>query len=171
MAYIGLCNMIMAPLEGSTYGEGFRLSKAVELNIDPQYEDVSDYNDINDLDPEEEFQYAEVTLTLTDEPAGLIGAAEVEQVEFTDVEPRKSYGLGFLRKLTSGRYQAVWLTKTALKESATSQETKGESVVYGVPEYSGKAYPDGKGVWKRQQNFETRENALQFLMELANMEE
>lgn len=170
MAYLGLCSMIMAPLNGTIYEEGFRIGKAVNISIDPQYEDVSDYNDINDLDPEEEFQYADVKLTLTEEPEGLLGNMDEDLIEYDDIDPRRFYGMGLLRQMTSARYQAIWLTKTTLKESETSQDTKSEDIEYGTPEFTGKAYPDSNGIWKQQKNFDTKENALRYLLERANME-
>ena len=41
---------------------GTRFGKAVKYEISPNYEDVSDYQDINETDPEEEIRSADITL-------------------------------------------------------------------------------------------------------------
>lgn len=170
MAYIGLCNLVLAPIEGNEYGTGFSLPKAVMLDADPQYEDVSDYNDINDLEPEEEFQYAIITIRVTDETTELSGEMDGDFSEQKDIDDRKRYGVGYIRQWTSGRFEAGWLNNVKLREAGMSQETRGESIEYGVPEYTGKAYPDQKGSWKQKQVFRSKEEALLFIHERANME-
>ena len=70
MAYIGIARPVIAVYSEengkAAYSGGIRFGKAIKIEINPQYEDVSDYNDINDTDDEEEFAYADITLD-TDE--------------------------------------------------------------------------------------------------------
>lgn len=66
MAYTGLAHVVGAKYSetenGIQYSNGFRYGSAVRIRIDPKYEDVSEYGDINSEDEEEMFAYASVTL-------------------------------------------------------------------------------------------------------------
>ena len=51
MAYTGLAHVVGAKYSetenGIQYSNGFRYGSAVRIRIDPKYEDVSEYGDIN----------------------------------------------------------------------------------------------------------------------------
>ena len=57
MAYIGLANIVLAKCNennGSvSYSNGMRFGRAIKVSIDPKYEDIGDYGDINDSDTKE----------------------------------------------------------------------------------------------------------------------
>ena len=66
MAYMGLAHIVIAAYREAdgkvSYSGGIRFGKAIKLEIDPQYEDMSDYDDINDTDEEQEISYVDVSL-------------------------------------------------------------------------------------------------------------
>ena len=66
MAYIGIARPVIAAYSEengkAAYSGGIRFGKAIKIEIDPRYEDISDYRDINDTEEDEEFSYADITL-------------------------------------------------------------------------------------------------------------
>ena len=70
MAFIGVASPIIAKYEENngniTYSEGFRFGKAIKVVISPNYEDVSEYGGINDIDEEEEFSDADITMNTSE---------------------------------------------------------------------------------------------------------
>jgi len=169
MAYIGLFNMVMSKMTDGVYTNGFSVGKAVSLSITPEYEANNEYSDINDLEYKQEFLYASVEIKVTDKNSMIIGK-EDDDIVFYDTDETDWYGLGFVRPTSNGRYEAMWLYKVSLVEMEESQDTRGESIEYATPGYSGRAVPDNNGRWKRVARFETKDNAIAFLKEMANMQ-
>ena len=125
MAYIGLAEPIIARYQkDGTYAGGVKMGKAVKVEISPEYEDISEYTDINDTEEEKEFAYADISLgidSLPEEAEMLIFEHEKEngEVIYRDTDRSRYVGVGFrVREKISGsnRYIAIWLHKAKFTE-------------------------------------------------------
>lgn len=181
MAYTGLAHVVGAKYSesqnGIQYSDGFRYGSAVRIRIDPKYEDVSEYSDINSEDEEEMFAYASVTL----ETAEVTQAAE--KVVFGHVTSENGsvsnemdlsgyIGLGArVREKRNGKthYVAVWLYKVRLTEDEQDIETRGNSLKYTTMQATGKAVPAYGGQWRRKEKFNTMQEADSWLEEMAGI--
>lgn len=179
MAYIGIARPVIAAYSEedgkAVYSDGIRFGKAIKIEIDPQYEDISDYRDINDTEEDEEFSYADITLDTDEIPE------EAEPMMFgreTDGVSRERdcsgcVGVGMrTRHVKNGRirYLAIWIHKAKFKEGSSSHETKGDSISYQTPSTSGKAVPDVEGNWRTKKAFETAEEADRWIDTIAGIE-
>ena len=139
MAYTGLAHVVGAKYSetenGIQYSNGFRYGSAVRIRIDPKYEDVSEYGDINSEDEEEMFAYASVTLEtseITQTAEKEVFGLEVSETGSASNETDLSeyIGLGVrVREKRNGKtyYVAVWLYKVRLTEDEQDIETRGEA--------------------------------------------
>lgn len=179
MAYIGIARPVIAVYSEengkAVYSGGIRFGKAIKIEVDPQYEDISDYRDINDTEEDEEFSYADITLDTDEVPE------EAEPMMFgreTDGISRESDCSGYVgvgvrtKHIKNGRirYLAIWIHKAKFKEGSSSHETKGGSVSYQTPSTSGKAVPDVEGKWRTKRTFETAEEADHWIDTIAGIE-
>ena len=142
MAYTGLAHVVGAKYSetenGIQYSNGFRYGSAVRIRIDPKYEDVSEYGDINSEDEEEMFAYASVTLEtseITQTAEKEVFGLEVSETGSASNETDLSeyIGLGVrVREKRNGKtyYVAVWLYKVRLTEDEQDIETRGEALKY-----------------------------------------
>lgn len=178
MAYIGLAEPIIARYQkDGTYAGGVKMGKAVKVEISPEYEDISEYTDINDTEEEKEFAYADISLgidSLPEEAEMLIFEHEKEngEVIYRDTDRSRYVGVGFrVREKISGsnRYIAIWLHKAKFQEEGNSHKTKGDSIEYATPEIKGKVYPDENGRWRTKKTCETVEEADLWLRKKANI--
>lgn len=179
MAYIGIARPVIAAYSEengkAAYSGGIRFGKAIKIEIDPQYEDISDYRDINDTEEDEEFSYADITLDTDEVPE------EAEPMMFgreMDGIARESDCSGYVgvgvrtKHIKNGRirYLAIWIHKAKFKEGSSSHETKGDSISYQTPSTSGKAVPDVEGKWRTKKTFETAEEADRWIDTIAGIE-
>ena len=179
MAYIGITRPVVAPYSEENgkakYSGGIRFGKAVKITIDPQYEGLGDYRDINDTETDDEFSYADITLDTDEVPE------EAEPMMFgreTDGISRESDHAGYVgvgirtRKIKNGRvrYTAIWIHKVKFREGSCSHETKGDSINYQTPSTPGTAEPDVEGKWRTKKTFETAEEADSWIDEIAGIE-
>lgn len=179
MAYIGLARPVIAkyPQGEEGYTKGFRFGKAVKIEISPQYEDISDYGDINDTEDEEIFVYADITLGISaipQEAEGIVFGHENTGSEtiYRDEDISGYVGLGIrTREVIAGavKYTALWLYKVKLKEDGQAHTSKGEAIDYTTPSVKGKAYPDKDGIWKKKKLCNTAEEADSWLNEMAGI--
>lgn len=180
MAYVGLARPVVAkyPQNGGGYTRGFRFGKAIKIEISPEYEDISDYRDINDTEEEETFSYANITLGTSEIPweaesAALGHETSGNEVTYRDTDCPGYVGIGIrTREVVGGatKYIALWIYKAKLKEEAQTHDTKGESIDYATPSISGKVYPDEEGKWKKKKLFDTAKEADSWLDEMAGIE-
>ena len=179
MAYIGVVRPVIAVYSEengkAVYSGGIRFGKAIKVEIDPQYEDISDYSDINDTGEDEEFSYADVTLDtdeIPEEAEPMMFGREMDGI--SRESDRSGYvGVGFrTRRVKNGRvrYLAIWIHKAKFREGSSSHETKGDSISYQTPSTPGKAVPDVEGKWKTKKTFETAEEADLWIDSIAGIE-
>lgn len=182
MAYIGVARPVIAKYkerEGAPeYSEGMKFGKAIKVGVSPNYEDVSDYNDINNTDDEEVFVDADVTLEISEIPQeaetlvmGHTMSGNEVTSKYTD---RANYvGVGFkTREVISGQvtYIAIWIHKVRFSEEGQEHESKGDSVTYATPSVKGKAIPDINGEWRTKKIFESSDEADEWLNTIAGIE-
>lgn len=197
MAYKGLSYPIFAPIlsesaDRITYKAGGFVGRAMEYEMDPTYADTSEYSDMNDLDPAEEFAFADITLntaeTSRDFDVGVLGAergAEASVVnngledsayisdtlKRIDIMKKSMIGLGLLRP---SRYKGTtswvltWLYKVYILGIKDHTETKGKDISYSTPEIKARAIPAGNGNWKKDMTFRSLADAKGYLQEIAD---
>lgn len=157
------------------YTGGGAVGRAVKYTISPQYfEDAREYTDPNDLDPVNEFSFAEVSLKTAevDDPAmqALGHTVGADGFEMSDLDYAAPMGLGLIRtRVRSGTvaYEVDWLYKTILSDSGSETETRGTDINFDAPELSGRALPANDGRWRRAIRFEHRDDALAYLKQLV----
>lgn len=181
MAFIGVASPIIAKYEENngniTYSEGVRFGKAIKVVISPNYEDVSEYGGINDIDEEEEFSDADITMNTseTSEEAELLMFGHIANGDevVSGTEDRANYvGMGIrVAEVVKGKriYVAIWIHKVKFSDGEQEHETKGDSIKYGTPEIKGKAVPDYNGKWRTKKRFWTKEEANEWLQRKAGI--
>ena len=182
MAYVGLARPVVARYseEGGErkYSDGIRYAKAIKILIDPHYEDVSDYNDINDTDEVKEFAYADITLNTSDTPEAaetmMFGHEVSGGTVISRGMDRSGYvGLGArIRVIENGRarYVALWIHKAKFEDGSQEYETKDNSFVYKTPTTEGKAILDITGEWRTKKTFNTAKEADAWIDATAGIE-
>lgn len=182
MAYIGLARPVIAVYHAQndqiSYSGGLRFGKAVRIEISPTYEDVGDYEDINDDDDEQECTGADVTLGISRIPAEAESTVHGHTVSGNEVRSNckdraSPLGIGIrTRESVSGqmKYVAIWLHNVKLKEEGQDHETRGDSITYATPSVKGAARPDVNGDWRTKRTFETKEEADAWLDEKAGIQ-
>lgn len=181
MAYTGLAHVVGAKYSetenGIQYSNGFRYGSAVRIRIDPKYEDVSEYGDINSEDEEEMFAYASVTLEtseITQTAEKEVFGLEVSETGSASNETDLSEYIGLGVRVREKRnrktyYVAVWLYKVRLTEDEQDIETRGEALKYVTMQASGKAVPAYGGQWRKKEIFNTMQEADSWLEEMAGI--
>ena len=127
MAYIGIARPVIAAYSEekgkAVYSGGIRFGKAIKIEIDPQYEDVSDYSDINDTEENEEFSYADITLDTDEIPEDaepmMFGREPDGVARETDCSGVVGVGMR-TRYIKNGRtrYLAIWIHKAKFREGS-----------------------------------------------------
>lgn len=181
MAYLGLSKIVAAIYDEKTnsYKDGFRFGKAMKADVSPNYEDVTDYNDLNDLGDEQVFTHADIELgtsyTAIEEEQRAFGhTSKNGEIVSCDTDLSNYVGVGITTKEVIGgvkRYIAIWFHKVKLYESGKTYNTKGESIEYTTPTTKGKAIPCENGEWRTKRIFETEEQADSWLNTLAGIKE
>lgn len=181
MAYYGLSKPYFAKLnlEAGTYSEGFRCGKAVGTDITPNYIEASLYGDDELAEYVKEFKDADVNVSTTEMPleaASVLFGHKVdkEKSEITyGADDQANYvGYGtYMKEVKDGvvKYPAVWLPKVKFSDSAESFTTKGDSITFVTPNFSGKASTDATGNWRYKKTFDTEEEAIAWLEEKVNI--
>ena len=197
MAYKGLAYPAFVPIVSESasnvrYKAGGVVGRAMEYELDPTYADTSEYSDMNDLDPAEEFAYADITLKTAeasrDFEMGVLDAEYgmeawtvnngLEQTMYTaetlkriDIKKKTLIGLGLIRPM---RYRGVtswvltWLYKVYILSIKDNTETKGKDINYSTPEIKARAVPADNGNWKKDLKFKTLAEARGYLEDIAN---
>lgn len=158
MARIGLAHLVAADYDQGSYKNGIRIPGAVSIEINPVYEDDSEYSQLNDLEEDKKISSADVTLELS---------------ESEDVLTSQTKGIGFRSMLRHGgnrMYCAVWLHKVRLYETGESYSSKNDSLTYTTAKLEGKAAKDDTGNWRTKELFKTKKEADAWLDNKAGIE-
>ena len=193
MAHIGMKYPVAAPWEeGTTYGEGFVVAKAINFTGTPNKNDVELYADDEVAETDKSVKDWGTSLGVDDlslkNQAELLGhtyteatddAGESIEVGADDVAPY--FGVGFYkrrRKNNVTTFTAIWLYKVQHSEPTENAETKGDTVHFQTVTIEGKAYPvsvtvDGKTKMSIGQKavFDDEAKAKAWLNKMANITE
>lgn len=197
MAYKGLSYPVFVPIDSEgadsvSYKAGGFVGRAMEYEMDPTYADTSEYSDMNDTDPDEEFAYADITLktaeTSGDFEMGVLGAESIteettvdneddsavfriETLRYKDLSKKALIGLGLIRPQ---RYKGstfwimTWLYKVHILSIKDSTETRGKDINYSTPEIKARVIPSDSGKWKKDITFPSLAEAKRFLELIAD---
>ena len=175
MAYMGLAHIVIAAYREAdgkaSYSGGIRFGKAIKLEIDPQYEDMSDYEDINETDEAQEISYADVSLNtdeIPEEAEYMMFGHETTSGEVISGEKDRSGYVGVgarIRGVKGGhrKYVAIWMHKAKFTDGSQAHETKGESISYQTPTVT-------VGNWRTKKTFDTAKEADSWINEIAGIE-
>ena len=197
MAYKGLAYPVFATIasEGTNnikYKAGGFIGRAMEYEMDPTYADTSEYSDMNDLDPDEELAFADITLK-TAETSGdfereVMGAEDafeavvvnnglestvfrMDGLRHTDIKKKSLVGLGLIRPLRyrgTTSWVVTWLYKVDILSIKDNTETKGKDINYSTPEIKARAIPADNGNWKKDMTFGSFAEARSYIECIAD---
>lgn len=158
MARVGLKDLFAFPIESDkdgvvTYGEAFRVAKAIEATITPQSSEASLYAD----DAQVEY-YAGITGydlsfnvdDLTPQTKGKLLGYEADEngviFETNELNP-KDHAIAFRAKRSDGKYEYRVVYKARFAPTEDRYATQGESVEFQTPTITGKAMPLSNGLF------------------------
>ena len=183
MAYKGLTDAVYAPITAEspegipTYGTGGIIGRAIKYELSAEYEDTSEYSDMNDLDPAQEFAYADLTFESAevDSAADLVmygHDADSDGIVCADIDTGRPCGVGCIRPKTirgTVTWTVTWLYKVFFLSVKDDTETRGKDIAYSTPEVTARVVPLGDGRWKHTYEFETKDEARTFLYAKAGI--
>lgn len=182
MAYIGLAKPYIAKYnEGGAYSDGFKLGKAIGVDIDPQYAEGSLEGDNATAEYDKEFINAKITLNTTTLPIEAHGVmfghtVSEDKKEITDKSTDEAQYVGFGIYVTEKvdgvrKYIALWVMKAKFTEGKETYKTKGKNIEYQTPSISGQAIALDTGEWRERKIFDTEEEADTYLKGKAKIAE
>lgn len=183
MAYIGLAYPTIAKLnpETNTYSNGFRMGKAVSVNITTNYNEANLTGDNVIAETVKEFRNGTIDLGITTIPIEAYstvfghtvttGEDGTLIIDKTDDVPNY-VGVGLLKEeLVDGKksYIAMWIYKVLFTESGESATTKGETISFQTPTITGTIMALDNKQWRERKIFEEEADAIAYLNEKANI--
>lgn len=193
MAHIGMKYPVAAPWEeGTTYGEGFVVAKAINFTGTPNKNDVELFADDEVAETDKSVKDWGTSLGVDDlslkNQAELLGHTYTEatdddsesiEVGADDVAPY--FGVGFYRRRRKNNvttFTAIWLYKVQHSEPTENAETKGDTVNFQTATIEGKAYSVAVTVGEitkmsigKKVVFDTEAKAKAWLNKMANITE
>jgi len=187
MAYIGLAYPTIAKLDPTTntYSDGFRMGKAVSVNITTNYNEANLPGDNVIAESVKEFRDGTIDLGITTIPIAAYstvfghtvteGEDEGEDgtliVDKTDDVPNY-VGVGLVKEeLVDGQksYIAMWIKKVLFTESGENAQTKGETISFQTPTITGTILALDDKTWRVRKIFDNEEDAIAYIDEWAGM--
>lgn len=187
MAKIGLKHIVAAPLneDGTTYGTGYVVAKAIKATVNSNNNDVKLYADDGMAESDKSFKDGSISLNVDDlnqkTYADMMGhtytAADAEKgtpetvtAAAQDIAPFLGVGFyGAVKRSNRAFYVAKWLKKVQFAEPNDETETKGETVNFQTPTIEGTVFQADDGTWKEQAEFPTEAEALAWVDAKANI--
>lgn len=177
MAYIGLA---MPAIKPGT-GKGFRLGRAVKVDIEPQYAEAALYGDNIKAESDRSFKSAKITLETTSLPIeahnALLGHEVSEdkmETTYKASDTANYVGFGFYtEEVVDGEHKfvSIWLEKVKFSDTKDNYETKGDSGTYKTPSIEGDVLTGENGIWKTLKINDTEAAAQEWLSEKAGITE
>ena len=179
MAYIGLVTSKWWPLASGKYTAGITIGKSTKCDIKFNKASGDLYADDGSAEHDEEITDADITVGCDDIAKEVITPIwghvleEASGAISYDKTDAASYG-GFSTVQTAVKdgvhyWDALFLYKTKFGEADISAVTKGNSITYSTPEFSGKAIYDSNGHLMKRQRCATLEAANAFLNTCAGV--
>lgn len=183
MAYIGLAYPTIAKLDPATdtYSDGFRMGKAVSVNISTNYNEANLPGDNVIAETVKEFRDGAIDLGVTTIPVTAyetVFGHEVTEgedgtviVDKTDDVPNY-VGVGLVKEeLVDGvkSYIAMWIKKVLFTESGENATTKGETISFQTPTITGTVLALADKTWRERKIFEAEADAIAYIDEQAGI--
>lgn len=179
MANIGLVTMKWWPLTSGKYTAGLTIGKATKCDIKFNRASGDLYADDGTAEHDEEILDADLTAGSDDISQDVINPIWGHTVEEatkavtygkTDVAPYGGFSTIQTGTKSGVRYwDAMFLYKTKMGDADISATTKGNSITYSTPEFSGKALYDNNGHIMKRQRCASLEEAETFLNTCAGI--
>jgi phi13 family phage major tail protein len=182
MAFIGLRYPYIAKYNRSTksYSDGYKYSKAVSVNVTPNYAEASLYADDTQEEYAKSFTNATVQLGTAGTPiqaastvfGHTVDTANHNRVIYKATDEANEVGVGFVAvEQVSGetKYVASVITCAKFTESQQSLTTKGEQLQFSTPTIEGRAITDEDGRWKITEVYDTAEAAEDCVRSILNI--
>ena len=183
MAYIGLAYPTIAKLDPATdtYSDGFRMGKAVSVNINTNYNEANLPGDNVIAETVKEFRDGTIDLGITTIPitaySTVFGHTVTEGedgtliVDKTDDVPNY-VGVGLVKEeLVDGvkSYIAMWIKKVLFTESGENAQTKGETISFQTPTITGTVLALADKTWRERKIFDNEADAIAYIDEQAGI--
>ena len=186
MAYIGLAYPTFAKLDPATntYSNGFRMGKAVDVNINVNWNEAQLPGDNVIAETAKEFKNGTIDLGITTIPVTAYSSVFGHEVN-TDAETGvitivdktddvPGYvGVGLVKQeIVDGvkSHIAMWLKKCLFTETGESATTKGENISFQTPKLSGVVMALDDKSWRERKIFKTEAEAIAYINEQAGIE-
>ena len=185
MAYIGLAYPTIAKLDPTTdtYSDGFRMGKAVSVNITTNYNEANLPGDNVIAESVKEFRDGTIDLGITTIPIEAYetvfghtvtpGEDGTLIVDKTDDVPNY-VGVGLVKEeLVDGvkSYIAMWIKKVLFTESGENAQTKGETISFQTPTITGTVLALADKTWRERKIFDNEADAIAYIDEQAGITE
>lgn len=183
MAYIGLAYPTIAKLDPTTntYSDGFRMGKAVSVNISINENEAKLLGDNVIAETVKEFRDGTIDLGITTIPIeaySTVFGHEVTEgedgtviVDKTDDVPNY-VGVGLVKEeLVDGvkSYIAMWIKKVLFTESGENATTKGETISFQTPTITGTVMALDDKSWRERKIFKNEKAAIDYIDEQAGI--
>lgn len=183
MAYIGLAYPTIAKLDPATnvYSDGFRMGKAVSVNISTNYNEANLPGDNVIAETVKEFRDGAIDLGVTTIPVAayetVFGHTVTEGedgtviVDKTDDVPNY-VGVGLVKEeLVDGKksYIGMWIKKVLFTESGENATTKGETITFQTPTITGTVLALDDKTWRERKIFDNEADAIAYIDEQAGI--
>lgn len=185
MAYIGLAYPTIAKLDPktNTYSDGFRMGKAVSVNITTNFNEANLTGDNVIAETVKEFRNGNIDLGITTIPIAAYSTVFGHEVTIdedgtlivdkTDDVPNY-VGVGLLKEeLVDGEksYIAMWIKKVLFTESGENATTKGENISFQTPTITGTIMALDDKTWRERKIFKNEPDAIAYINEMAGITE
>lgn len=179
MAIIGVRGLKTAVLDESTntYKEGQTVSDTIDVDLKINNNDAKLYADDQLVESDSTFKDGDIAIQLADIDdeikAKYLGHKYNEGETIYNKDDTAPYvGLGFyaMRKVHNVvKFRAIVLLKVKFSEPSEKYTTKGDSISFQTPTINGKVSTATDGVWKKDQTFDTEEEAQEYIDTALNI--
>lgn len=180
MAYIGLAKPYIAKLineETKTYANGFKCGKAMNVNIQPNYNEAKLHADNQLSEYVKEFKDGTMTLgtdRLPKEAEGVCFGHTTNEdgVTYKTGDSANYVGVGFfVKEIEDGvnKYAAIVVYKVKFTENAEDYSTQGENIEFKTPSITGTISGLTSTEWKDKKKFDSEKEAEDWIKGVLNI--
>ena len=183
MAYYGLAYPTFAKLDTATntYSNGFRMGKAVSINITINENEAKQAGDNITAEIVKEFKDGTIALGVTTIPIAAYNTVFGHKVTTTEssttiedkTDDLSNYvGVGIVKaELVDGvrSYIAIWIRKALFTETGESANTGGENITFQVPTINGTIIALADKHWRDRVIFNSEEAAIAYINDRAGI--
>ena len=155
------------------------IGKAIQADISIEVNDVKLYADDAVAESDKSFSSGTITLgtddlsdTIQTDLFGHAVNAETNEITAKGTDDSPYVGIGFYGTKKVGgvrKFRAIWLPKVQFAEPNDENATKGENVEFRTPTLEGTIMLDDNGDWKKENTFDTKDEAKAYLEEKAGI--